>query len=182
MVTRQKSIQSQKKLLNFVRISFEIFPKKFARIKSPSRKGWRSSSTIYTITRLLCPFSLVVDRDLLKDTHRWRQTRQITSADLFFLFHAPPKSSNKPWVEFLLYKTNRLHFSVCVYCNRSQKTSWRVENHSTSSPVVLFCSLHAVTSSVIYYSTHTGENVIYLLILVPCAGKLWRNKQLYQGS
>ena len=47
----------------------------------------------------------------------------------------------KPF-KFLLYKTNRLHFSVCVYCNRS-----------------LFCSLHAVTSSV----THTRGNVIYLL-------------------
>ena len=39
-------------------------------------------------------------------------TRHITSANLFFFFHAP-KSFNKPF-EFLLYKTNRLHFSVCV--------------------------------------------------------------------
>ena len=35
--------------------------------------------------------------------------------------------------------------------------------HSTLSRVVLFCSSHAVTSSVIYYSTHTQKNVIYLL-------------------
>ena len=32
--------------------------------------------------------------------------------------------------EFLWYKTNRLHFSVRVYCNRSQKTSQRVKNNS----------------------------------------------------
>ena len=55
--------------------------------------------------------------------------RQITSADLFFFFLCPKKSFNKPF-EFLLYKTNRLNFSVCVcvYCNRSQKTSQRVKN------------------------------------------------------
>ena len=35
----------------------------------------------------------------------------------------------KPF-EFLLYKTNRLHFSVRVYCNRSQKTPQRVKNNS----------------------------------------------------
>ena len=50
----------------------------------------------------------------------------LPSADLFFLFYAPPpKSFNKPF-EFLLYKTNRLHFPVCVYCNRPQKTPQRV--------------------------------------------------------
>ena len=39
--------------------------------------------------------------------------------------------------------------------------------HSASSRVVLFCSLHAVTSSVIYYSTHTWKNVIDLLNTYP---------------
>ena len=54
---------------------------------------------------------------------------------------------------------------MCVSCNRSQKTSQRVKNnsHTTRLRVVLCCSLHAVTSSVIYYSTHTRKNVIYLL-------------------
>ena len=75
-----------------------------------------------------------------------------------FSFFMPQKYFNKPF-EFLLYKTNRLHFSVCVYCNRSQKTSQRVKNNSHA----LFCSLHVVTSSVIYYSIHTRRNVIYLL-------------------
>ena len=56
---------------------------------------------------------------------------------------------------------------MCVYCNRSQKTSQRVKNNSHATllhlvDIVLFCSLH-VTSSVIYYSTYTRKNIIYLL-------------------
>ena len=62
--------------------------------------------------------------------------RQITSADLFFFF-MHQKSFNKPFLNF--------------YCIKQQL------RHSTSSRVVLFCSLHAVTSSVIYYSTHTWK-------------------------
>ena len=88
-----------------------------------------------------------------------------------FSFFMPQKSFNKPF-KFLLYKTNRLHFSVCVYCNRSQKTSKRVKNNShatrvhTFFRVVLFSSLHAVTLSLIYHSARTRENVIYLLNII----------------
>ena len=44
-------------------------------------------------------------------------------------------------------------------------TSQRVKNKKVRDDVEWrdCCSLHAVTSSVIYYSTHTRENVIYLL-------------------
>ena len=35
--------------------------------------------------------------------------------------------------------------------------------HSTSSHMVRFCSLHAVTSSVIYYSTHMRK-IFYLFV------------------
>ena len=45
---------------------------------------------IYTITWLLCAFSLVVDRDLLKNTHRWRQ---IHVNRLVFLFSCPKNHS-----------------------------------------------------------------------------------------
>ena len=100
---------------------------------------------------------------------------QITSADLFFM---PPKSFNKPF-KFLLYTTNRLHFPVCVYCNRSQKTSRHVKNNSHTTEqqshhwtshttrrrlvsCVLSCSLHAVTSYVIYYSTHTEKCYLFV--------------------
>ena len=109
----------------------------------------------------MCAFSLVVDRDLLKDTYiDGVKSRQQTCFSFFML----PKFFNKSF-KFLLYKTNRLHFSMCVYCNRSQKTSQHVKNdsHATRLRVILFCSLHTVTSSVIYYSTQTPKNVIYLL-------------------
>ena len=48
-----------------------------------------SQNRVYTITWLLCALSLVVDRDLIKDTHKWRQIASDTSADLFSFFHAP---------------------------------------------------------------------------------------------
>ena len=90
---------------------------------------------------------------------------QITSADLFFFFHAP-KSFIKLF-KFLLYKTNRWYFSVCVYRNKSQKTSQRVKNNSHATRLRLVSNfsvfLHAVTSSVIYYGTRARTNVISLL-------------------
>ena len=84
----------------------------------------------------------------------------------------PPKSFNKPCpYEFLLYKTNKLQLYkintfVCTVIDHRRRHSVCKEQqsrHSTSSRVVLFCSLHPVTSSVIYYSTHTQKNAIYLL-------------------
>ena len=78
----------------------------------------------------MCSFSLVVDHDLLKDTYTdgVRSTSYHVSR-LVFLFSWPPKFFIEPF-EFLLYKTNGLHFSVCAYCNRSQKTSQRVKKNS----------------------------------------------------
>ena len=75
---------------------------------------------------------------------------RMASTVLVFLFSHP----KNPSINIVLYKTNRLHFSVHVYCNSSQRTSLKCR---------IFCSLHAVTSSVIYYSTHARKNVIYLL-------------------
>ena len=62
--------------------------------------------------------------------------------------------------------SNRLRFSVRVYCNNAQMTSERVKNyekvrHETKSRAVTFCSLHALASSVHYYSTYAQKNVIY---------------------
>ena len=76
----------------------------------------------YTITWLLCAFSLVVDHNLLQDTHR--DDVKSTSADLFFFFHVP-KSLN-----FYCIKQIDYIFSVRVYCNKSQKTSQRVKNNN----------------------------------------------------
>ena len=80
------------------------------------------------------------------------------------------------WI--MRYLTNRLNFCVYVYFNRSQMTSQnnKVQHETKSSgvtvvawlqkcreklPLIMWCdccSLHAVTSSVIYYSkTHTRK-------------------------
>ena len=118
------------------------------------------TSTIYTITCSVCILIGCWPWSIKGHTHRWHQ---ISSA---------PKIFNKP-IEFLSCKTNRLHFSVCVYCNRSQKTSQRVKNnsHATRLRLVLFCSLHAVTwkewiDHRIYYITpHRNIRQYYLIIL-----------------
>ena len=70
------------------------------------------------------------------------------------------------YVKFsVLDLTNRLHFSVCVYCNRSQVKSHSAckEQKSTTRDEVEWrdcCSLHAVTSSVTILQ-YTRKNVIY---------------------
>ena len=58
-------------------------------------------------------FILVVDRDLLKRTHSWRQIHVRSRQQTCFSLLMPRKSFDKSF-EFLLYKTNRLHFSVFV--------------------------------------------------------------------
>ena len=66
-----------------------------------------------------------------------------------------------------LYLANRLQFSVRVYCNRSQMTSQRVykkKYDTRRSRVSDCCSLHAVTSSVIYY-TALARNEFNIFVL-----------------
>ena len=71
--------------------------------------------------------------------HRWRQIHVRSRQQICFSFFMPQTLFNKPF-EFLLYKTNRLHFSVPVYCNWSQKTSQRVKNncHATRLRLVSY--------------------------------------------
>ena len=98
-------------------------------------------------------------------TRRWRE---IHVSRLLFLFSCP-KNPSINHLNFYCIK-QRLHFSVCVYCNRSQKTSQRACKEPTVTPLDFvscrtFLFFTRVTSSVIYYSTHTEKNVIYLLII-----------------
>ena len=124
------------------------------------------SSYLYNNVTYVCIF-IVVDRDLLKDTHRWRQ---IHVSRLVFLFSCLKNLSINHLNFYCIEQIDNIF--PCVYCNRSQKTSQRVKNksrHSTSSRVVLFYSLHAVRSSVIYYSTHKQENVcMYMYRVCVC--------------
>ena len=79
---------------------------------------------IYTITWLLCAFSLVVDRDLLEDTHTHITVpRHITSADLFFFLF--PKSCS----------INHLNYIFPCAC---QDVAACKEQQSGHSIVVLF--------------------------------------------
>ena len=56
---------------------------------------------------------------------------QIKSADLFFFFSSClPNPSINHLNFYCIYKTNRLHFSGRIYCNRSQKTSQCAKNNS----------------------------------------------------
>ena len=76
------------------------------------------------------------------------------------------KFFNKPF-DFLLCKTNKLHFSVHVCCNRSQKTSQSVKNNSHTTwlclvSYFLFFTHGDIICDLLQY-THTWGNVIYLL-------------------
>ena len=75
------------------------------------------------------------------------------------------KFFNKPF-EFLLYKTNRLHFSVRVYCNRSQKTSQRVKNNSHATrlrlvPYFLFFTRCEIICGLLQY-TYTEKSNLFV--------------------
>ena len=58
---------------------------------------------------------------------------------------------------------------MCVYCNRSTEDVTACQEQVTPLEFAsYFFNLYAVMSSVIYYSTHTWENVIYLLNITHC--------------
>ena len=53
----------------------------------------------------------------------------------------------KTWKQSKFYLTNRFHFCVRLYCNRSQITSWRVKNkkvHTRRSRVPWLFVLHTL--------------------------------------
>ena len=77
------------------------------------------------------------------------------------------------------YLTNRLHFSMCVYCNRSQMMSQRAKNKkvrhkmkSSGITVVRFYTLWHLWSITVLY-THM-EKVIYLLYTIKIQMVYWR--------
>ena len=113
----------------------------------------------------------VLHRDLLQDT-RTDDVRSCQLTCFSFLYPPNPEISSINHLNFYCEKTNRLHFSVRVYCYRSQKTSKSVNNTTTVTPLDFvschtFCSLHAVTSSIIYYSAQAQKTVIYLFNTFP---------------
>ena len=122
---------------------------------------------LYTITWLLCAFSLVVDRDLLKGTHidGVKSTSDHVSR-LLFLFSFPPNTSINHLNFYCIKQIDYICPCVCtalisdrsvVYCNISQMTSQHEKNkkvlrHETKSSgmtVVLYTLLRHLWSIII---------------------------------
>ena len=99
------------------------------------------------------------------NTWRWRQIHVRSRQQTCFSFFMLRKFLNKPF-EFSLYKTNRLHFSVRVYCNRSQKTSQRVKNNSHATrlrlvPYFLFFTRCEIICGLLQY-TYTEKSNLFV--------------------
>ena len=69
---------------------------------------WILTDNFYTITWLVCALSLVVDRDPLKDTHRWRQIHVRSRQHTCFTFFMHKSFNNCPSTHL------RLLLCLCV--------------------------------------------------------------------
>ena len=64
------------------------------------------------------------------------------------------------------YLTNRLHYSVCVYCNRSQMTSQRVKKTKSSCvTIVLYTLWRLLWSITVATHTHTEKCNLFVLYI-----------------
>ena len=127
-----------------------------------------------------------------RHTHRWRRINAISRQRICFSFYMPKNPSINHlnfycikqidkifpcvwtviyYIYYIYYIYLKMHTEVTLLykCDLSQMTSQRAKNkkvlrHSTSSRLVLSCSLHAVTSSVIYYSTHMEKCYLFVNI------------------
>ena len=125
---------------------------------------------IYAITWLLCAFSLVVDydlfRDLLKNTHRWRQIHAISRQRTCFSFFMPPN----PSINYLdFYCINQIDniFSVraCTVIDHRRPVTACVKNNSHATRLRLvsyFFVLYTLWRHLWSITVHTRKN-IYLL-------------------
>ena len=121
-------------------------------------KFWEYS-LLYNNATFVCMFIGCCPWSIRWHTHRWCQIV------FFVFFHAPnmkhPTRSSINHLNF--YCIKRIDYIFPCVCTvivwyvivwSLDFVSWRT-----------FCSLRAVTSFVIYYSTHARENVIYLLTI-----------------
>ena len=116
---------------------------------------------LYNNTCSLCTF---IGRELCVikvHTHGWRQL--MAWSNLTNLFRG---SSHDFWQ--LYYSIKQIDFIFLCLCtvidHRWRHSVWRTKSHALDCvSCILFCSSHAMTSSVIYYSTDARKNEIYLL-------------------
>ena len=84
----------------------------------------------------------------------------------------------------LYYSIKQIDFIFLCVCtvidHRWRHSVWRTKSHALDCvSCVLFCSSHAMTSSVIYYSTDARKNEIYLLSNIPSVvSEGWSSKWL----
>ena len=125
---------------------------------------------IYTVTWLLRAFPLVVDRDLLKDTHTdgVKSTSDHVSG-LVFHFSCPPNS----WINHLhFYCIEQIDYifpCACTVIDHRDVTACKEQqlHHSTSSRTLWFFTHCDVICDLLQY-WHARENVMYLLIWKLC--------------
>ena len=111
-----------------------------------------------------CSFCIFIGRELCVikvHTHGWRQLMAWSNlANLF-------RGSSHDFCQ-LYYSIKQIDFIFLCVCtvidHRWRHSVWRTKSHALDCvSCVLFCSSHAMTSSVIYYSTDARKNEIYLL-------------------
>ena len=115
-----------------------------------------------------CSFCIFIGRELCVikvHTHEWRQL--MASSNLTNLF----RGSSHDFCQ-LYYNIKQIDFIFLCFCtvidHRWRHSVWRTKSHALDCvSCVLFCSLHAMTSCVIYYSTEARKNEIYLLNKMP---------------
>ena len=111
-----------------------------------------------------CSSCIFISRELCVikvHTHGWRQLMAWSNlANLF-------RGSSHDFCQ-LYYNIKQIDFIFLCFCtvidHRWRHSVWRTKSHALDCvSCVLFCSSHAMTSSVIYYSTDARKNEIYLL-------------------
>ena len=121
--------------------------------------------TLLAIYFNTCSFCIFIGRELCVikvHTHGWRQL--IAWSNLANLFRGSLHDFSQ-----LYYNIKQIDFIFLCFCtvidHRWRHSVWRTKSHDTRLRLVrpFFCSLHAMTSSVIYYSTDARQNEIYLL-------------------
>ena len=70
-------------------------------------------------------------------THRWRQIHVRSRQQTCFSFFMPQKPSINHLNFYCIKQIDNIFPCVCVYCNRSQKTSQRVKNNSHATRLCL---------------------------------------------
>ena len=116
----------------------------------------------YIIIRVCSAFSLVASCVLLKCT-RTDDVNWLAWCNLANLFYG----SSHDFCQ-LYYNIKQIDFIFLCFCtvidHRWRRSVWRKKVTALHYVLwVLFCSSHAMTSSVIYYSTDACKNEIYLL-------------------